>query len=52
VEIRVHDHFVVAGIEAVSLAELGLLGLPDFPEVEIEAPKPKPKRAGSKKKQA
>lgn len=50
VEIKVHDHFVVAGIEAVSLAELSLLGLPDFPEVEIEEA-PKPKRAGRKKKQ-
>lgn len=48
IEIRVLDHFVVAGIEAVSLAELGLLGLPDFPKVEA----PKPKRAGRKKKQA
>lgn len=45
VEIRVHDHFVVAGIEAVSLLELGLLGLPDFPQVE----EPKPQRASRKK---
>lgn len=48
VEIRVLDHFVVAGIEAASLAELGLLGLPDFPKVEA----PKPNRAGRKRKQA
>lgn len=47
VEIKVHDHFVVAGIEAASLAEMGLLGLPDFPEVEA----PKRKRASGKKKQ-
>lgn len=46
VDIRVLDHFVVAGIETISLAEIGLLGLTDFPKVEA----PKPKRAVRKKK--
>lgn len=38
VDIRTHDHFIVAGVTAVSLAELGLMGLWDFPPIE-EAPK-------------
>lgn len=45
VDLRVLDHFVVAGTEAYSLAEQGLLGQEDFPE---EAPSPKQSRTMKK----
>lgn len=45
VDIRTLDHFIVAGMEAVSLAELGLMGLPDFPPPEMEKPPKSIKRA-------
>lgn len=32
VDIRTHDHFIIAGANAVSLAALGLMGKFDFPE--------------------
>ena len=32
VDIRTHDHFIIAGADAVSLAALGLMGKFDFPE--------------------
>lgn len=52
VDIRTHDHFIIAGASAVSLAELGLLGLPDFPLPKIEAqPKPAKKLRKSTAKQ-
>ena len=41
VDLRVFDHFIVAGTVAYSLAEHGLLGLRDFPE---DAPTPKQRR--------
>lgn len=51
VDIRTMDHFIVAGVAAASLAEMGLLGLSDFPKEE-EAPKPKKRARKTATKQA
>lgn len=45
VDIRTLDHFIVAGCKAASLAELGLLGLSDFPPPETEEPPKATKQA-------
>lgn len=47
VGIRALDHFIVAGMEVVSLAELGLMGLSDFPPPMPEEP-PKPTKRTKK----
>lgn len=51
VDIRTLDHFIVAGVATVSLAEMGLMGLPDFPKSE-EPPKPKKRARKTTTKQA
>ena len=48
VDIRVHDHFIVAGTRAVSLAQLGLLGKEDLPEPVASKPARKPARKAKK----
>lgn len=48
VDIRVLDHFVIAGAAAISLAELGLIGLSDFPPPKPEE-SPKPAKRKQKK---
>lgn len=40
-DVRVLDHFIVAGSGAVSLFEIGLLGKTDFPIKEVQAESPK-----------
>lgn len=47
VSIQAHDHFIVAGLDVVSLAGLGLMGMLDFPEAN-EPPK-KAKQARKKR---
>ena len=44
VDVRVLDHFIVAGVDVFSLAEKGLLGLVDFPSKEAQAAPPKKMR--------
>lgn len=44
VDVRVLDHFIVAGVDVFSLAEKSLLGLVDFPSNEVQAEPPKKKR--------
>ena len=44
VDVRVLDHFIVAGVDVFSLAEKGLLGLVDFPSEEAQAAPPKKMR--------
>lgn len=46
-DVRVLDHFIVAGSGAVSLAERGLLGATDFPSKEAKTEPPKKKRKRS-----
>lgn len=46
VDMRVLDHFIVAGTEAASLAEMGLLGLTNFPPKEKQS---KPANKGATK---
>ena len=49
VDIRTLDHFIVAGVRADSLAEMGLLGLCDFPEKKPETkPRKKAKKTAKK----
>jgi len=43
-DIRVLDHFIVAGADTVSLQERCLLGATDFPGKEVQAEPPKKKR--------
>lgn len=43
-DVRVLDHFIVAGSGAVSLAEIGLLGRASFPGKEAKPAPPKTKR--------
>lgn len=47
VDVRVFDHLIVAGDQALSLAERGLLGVRDFPQE-----KPAEKRRGGLRKEA
>lgn len=47
-DVRVLDHFIVAGSGAVSLAEIGLLGEMDFPRKEAQPEPPKKKRKKAK----
>jgi len=44
VDVRVLDHFIVAGVDVFSLAEKNLLGLVDFPSNEVQTELPKKKR--------
>ncbi len=48
VDIRTLDHFIVAGCKAASLAELGLLGLSDFPPPKTEESSKPAKRTRKK----
>ena len=47
-DVRVLDHFIVAGSGAVSLAGIGLLGEVDFPRKEVQPEPPKKKRKKAK----
>jgi len=46
-DVPVLDHFIVAGADAVSLAERGLLGATDFASKEVQPETPKKKRKKS-----